>query len=108
MATTGAPRSARTSRERYRTFVSDYRAGRLDDQTQARTGALVPAPVETPDATGPARSALSRLFGSTRREYAREYLRWLWPHRYGVAAVFALALIVAGLEMVQPLFMRAI
>ena len=28
-----------------------------------------------------------------RREYLREYLRWLWPYRYAVAFVFFLALL---------------
>jgi ATP-binding cassette subfamily B protein/subfamily B ATP-binding cassette protein MsbA len=37
-----------------------------------------------------------------------EYLRWLWPHRFAVAAVFGLALLAAGLQMVEPLFMRFI
>src|SRR5438445_101806 len=41
-----------------------------------------------------------------RREYLREYLRWLWPHRSAVGVVFFLALLGAGLEMVEPLFMR--
>ena len=43
-----------------------------------------------------------------RREYLREYVRWLWPHRYAVGFFFLLALISAGLEMVEPLFMRFI
>jgi len=94
------PRRARTSRDRYRTFVSDYRAGRLDDQTTARAGgplAPTPAAATVPDA------------GKARRwGYAREYLRWLWPHRRGAALVFTLALVAAGLDMVQPLFMRTI
>ena len=47
-------------------------------------------------------------FSGLRRKYIREYLHWLRPHRYGVAIVFVLALVVAGLEMVQPLFMRTI
>src|SRR6185295_3885207 len=38
----------------------------------------------------------------------RAYLRWLWPHRYTVGALFVLALLAAGLEMVEPLFMRFI
>jgi ATP-binding cassette subfamily B protein/subfamily B ATP-binding cassette protein MsbA len=102
-------RPARTSRDRYRSFVKDYRAGRLDEQTQARDGARTPAASETPAAPDvPTGSALTRLFGGARREYAREYLRWLRPHRYRVAVVFLLALMVAGLEMVQPLFMRTI
>jgi ATP-binding cassette subfamily B protein/subfamily B ATP-binding cassette protein MsbA len=37
-----------------------------------------------------------------------EYLRWLWPHRFAVAALFGLALLAAGLQMVEPLFMRFI
>ena len=41
-----------------------------------------------------------------RREYLREYLRWLRPHRYAVGALLVIALIGAGLEMVEPLFMR--
>jgi ATP-binding cassette subfamily B protein/subfamily B ATP-binding cassette protein MsbA len=102
-------RRARTSRERYRSFVKDYRAGRLDDQTQARESGSLPAPAEAPAAPAvPTGSALSRVFGGSRREYARAYLQWLWPHRYGVGLVFLLALGVAALEMVQPLFMRTI
>ena len=41
-------------------------------------------------------------------QYLREYLRWLRPHRYAVAVVFVLALMVAGLQMIEPLFMRFI
>jgi ATP-binding cassette subfamily B protein/subfamily B ATP-binding cassette protein MsbA len=43
-----------------------------------------------------------------RREYLREYVRWLWPHRYRIGAVFAFALVAAGIQMVEPLFMRYI
>jgi ATP-binding cassette subfamily B protein/subfamily B ATP-binding cassette protein MsbA len=43
-----------------------------------------------------------------RREYAREYLRWLWPHRFAVGSLFVLALLAAGMEMIEPLFMRFI
>src|SRR3989442_744419 len=43
-----------------------------------------------------------------RRAYLREYVRWLRPYRYALAGVFALALLVAGLEMIEPLFMRHI
>jgi ATP-binding cassette subfamily B protein/subfamily B ATP-binding cassette protein MsbA len=38
----------------------------------------------------------------------REYLRWLRPHRRALGAVFLLALVMAGLEMIEPLFMRFI
>src|SRR5262249_51242428 len=43
-----------------------------------------------------------------RRQYLRVYLTWLRPHGLGVATVFALALVTAGIEMIQPLFMRFI
>jgi ATP-binding cassette subfamily B protein/subfamily B ATP-binding cassette protein MsbA len=33
-------------------------------------------------------------------------MRWLKPHRYAVAALLLIALVGAGLEMVEPLFMR--
>ena len=35
-------------------------------------------------------------------------LKWLWPQRLAVAAVAVLALLTAGLEMAEPLFMRFI
>jgi ATP-binding cassette subfamily B protein/subfamily B ATP-binding cassette protein MsbA len=38
----------------------------------------------------------------------RDYLRWLRPHRFRIAAVFAFALVAAGLTMIEPLFMRFI
>ena len=83
----------RSSRHRYRGFVQDYKDGRLDD------------PVE--DGEDAKRLDDSQKRGK-RREYIREYLRWLRPHRYAVAALFVLALLAAGLEMVEPLFMRFI
>ena len=42
------------------------------------------------------------------RDYLKDYLRWLWPERWAVAAVFVLAIVAAGLEMIEPLFMRFI
>jgi ATP-binding cassette subfamily B protein/subfamily B ATP-binding cassette protein MsbA len=80
----------RSSRRRYARFVDDYRHRRLDDTGKA--GESGGAPTTAPK----------------RREYLREYLRWLVPHRGTVAVVLVLALIVAGLEMIEPLFMRYI
>ena len=80
----------RSSRQRYRSFVKDYHQRRLDDSGESKAGP------STKEARG------------KRRRYLREYLRWLWPHRYTVGALFALALIAAGLQMVEPLFMRFI
>ena len=95
---------SRSSRDRYRRFVEDYKRKRLDDSEgsseqkrsddQAKAG-------EAPEESKQERRV-------KRRKYMREYLRWLWPHRYGVAVLFTLALITAGLEMIEPLFMRFI
>ena len=97
---------ARTSRQRYLHFVEDYKRGRLDDQVDAAKG-LKPADQsdEGVEGVSPAKPA---WLGGKRREYVREYLRWLRPHRYRVAIVFALALLAAGLQMIEPLFMRFI
>ncbi len=84
----------RASRSRYRAFVHDYGARRLDAVADAREG--------------------KRLLGDTtsgtgwqhRWPHIRTYLRWLRPHRHGVAIVLFAALLGAALEMVDPLFMR--
>jgi ATP-binding cassette subfamily B protein/subfamily B ATP-binding cassette protein MsbA len=81
----------RSSRRRYARFVDDYRHRRLDETGSGNepsgSGAKVPP---------------------KRREYLREYVRWLAPHKATVAIVMTLALAVAGLEMIEPLFMRFI
>ena len=82
----------RSSRQRYREFVEDYKHRRLDAEGD---GGSPPVPA----APSPTRQ---------RRAYLRDYLRWLRPHRYELGAVFLLALIVAGLQMIEPLFMRHI
>ena len=78
----------RSSRRRYLSFVQDYRKHRLDEAASPAESKGKPA--------------------AKRREYLREYLRWLWPHRFAVGALFVLALIGAGLQMIEPLFMRFI
>ena len=87
----------RSSRHRYRAFVEDFKHKRLDDTVQE--AGPVPSPASVPE---------KRDKRAKRREYVREYLRWLKPHRGQVIAVFALALVVAGLQMIEPLFMRFI
>ena len=83
----------RFSRSLYRDFVTAFRERRLDDSTEPK---IAGAP-ETP-----------RPVSGKRREYLREYVRWLWPHRFAIAFFFLLALLAAGLEMIEPLFMRFI
>jgi ATP-binding cassette, subfamily B, bacterial len=97
----------RSSRQRYREFVQDYNHRRLDEQADAAKG---DKPAHDPtkangEATPPKPNSERR---TKRRQYLREYLRSLRPHRYGVAALFVLAMMVAGLEMIEPLFMRFI
>ena len=84
-----------TSHERYRTFVDDYRHRRLEDPDLKKDAAAEGKPA-------------GGLVAGRRREYLRDYLRWLWPHRFQLASVFLLALLVAGMEMIEPLFMRFI
>jgi ATP-binding cassette subfamily B protein/subfamily B ATP-binding cassette protein MsbA len=82
----------RSSRQHYDAFRNHYRRGTLDEVADGTPGA--------PPAHGAPRKR--------RREYLRDYFRWLWPHRYAIAVIFALALGNAGLEMIEPLFMRFI
>jgi ATP-binding cassette, subfamily B, bacterial len=89
----GALRGPRPSRHRYHDFRRDYRQQRLDDAAESGS---------RPEAESPGQRR------GKRREYVREYLRWLWPHRFAVATVFVLALVTAGLQMIEPLFIRFI
>ena len=98
---------ARSSRHRYRRFVQDYKHQRLDDseeadENQKRRDDSAKASEDT------SASESKRALRSKRREHVREYLRWLRPHRYAVGALFVLALLAAGLELLEPLFMRFI
>src|SRR5262245_13581605 len=94
---------ARSSRQRYRGFVQDYKHRRLDDPADAGNGEKPRG--DPPQANGQPPQSQRR---GQRRQYLRTYLRWLWPHRYAVGAVFLLALVAAGLQMIEPLFMRFI
>jgi ATP-binding cassette, subfamily B, bacterial len=94
----------RSSRARYRSFVEDYKHRRLEDPADQAaqtpgTAASSPSRPPTSEDSTPARR---------RRTYLREYMRWLWPFRRAVAVVFVFAAVAAGLQMVEPLFMRFI
>jgi ATP-binding cassette subfamily B protein/subfamily B ATP-binding cassette protein MsbA len=88
-----------SSRERYRSFVEDYRQRRLDESTESNGVVDGAKKVEAP--TAPKK-------GANRRKYVRDYLNWLRPHRSAVAAVLLLALVSGALQMIEPLFMRFI
>jgi ATP-binding cassette subfamily B protein/subfamily B ATP-binding cassette protein MsbA len=97
----------RSSRRRYRLFVDDYKHRRLDDLLDERRDGKALESSEKP-AEEEAPTRWWRLRRGKRREYLRDYLRWLRPHRTAVVVVFVLALVRAGLEMIEPLFMRYI
>ncbi|MEO6222989.1 MAG: hypothetical protein ABIP90_07045, partial [Vicinamibacterales bacterium] len=90
------PPNRRASKLKYREFRRAYKLGTLDqpDEDDAQAG-------EKP-ATSDTDKKLKR------REHLRGYLRWLRPFGFSVAFVFGLAMVTAGLQMVEPLFMRFI
>jgi len=89
-------RPSRSSRQRYLRFRQDYRQQRLDDATDAANDVK------------PLSAGAKRAQREKRRRYFREYLRWLRPHRQAVGVFAILALATAGLQMIEPLFMRFI
>src|SRR5437867_1338306 len=99
----------RSSRQRYRGFVEDYKQRRLDEAVDILEGKKkLEDDSSVVDGKGGGRRWSFRLPRGRQREYLKVYLRWLHPHRYAIASVFALALLRAGMEMIEPLFMRFI
>jgi ATP-binding cassette, subfamily B, bacterial len=95
----------RSSKRRYLRFVDDYTHGRLDLDQQA--GGDADIVVASP--RGVFNAVRQALFPQgKRRQNLGAYVAWLWPHRFQAGVVFTLALATAGLEMVEPLFMRFI
>lgn len=93
------------SRARYQDFRRDYRQGRVEE-TSDHGGP--PKAADARDGVGDALHGVLKGPPSKRREYVREYMRWLWPHRVALTIVFLLALVAASLQMVEPLFIRFI
>ncbi len=81
---------AHSSRQRYDAFRNVYKEGRLEDLA----------------ATGQPKETAPRADKATRRRYLRQYANWLWPHARTLAFLLTLAVIVAGLDTLHPLFMR--
>jgi len=103
------PSRPRTSRQRYDEFVEDYRHHRLDATIEAaEKWRALPAGSGATSSTIGAPEAGKAVAPNRRRQFMREYLRWLWPYRFAIGGVFVLALVMAGLEMIEPLFMRYI
>lgn len=85
----GISRRPQASRQRYRAFVDQYHE--KNRKREARV------PKEQSGEEPPSHQL-----------YFRSYLRWLWPYRYTVALLFALALLGTALQIVQPLCARYI
>jgi ATP-binding cassette subfamily B protein/subfamily B ATP-binding cassette protein MsbA len=96
---------ARSSRQRYRQFVEHYRKRQLDETADASQGRAEP-PAGADPAAGPESQPEAKP--GRRREHLRAYIRWLWPHRFSATVVLVLALLGAGIEMAEPLFVRFI
>jgi len=94
----GVVNHPRSSRQRYRGFVEDYKHRRLDDSIVSGN---ISQNGKAPDAAATERRG-------KRRQYVRQYLRWLRPYRYAVVGLFLLALVTTGFQMIEPLFMRFI
>jgi ATP-binding cassette, subfamily B, bacterial len=51
-------------------------------------------------------AASDRIARGGGRKYLRDYVNWLWPHRWALAGLLVLALLAAALDMVWPLAMK--
>ncbi len=95
----------KSSRHRYNEFVKDYKLRRLDDPGDKKLA----LPDVEPEKPAEESTSGKRWWKSGKqRAYVRDYLNWLRPHRYAAFTLFILALLGAGLQMVNPLFMRFI
>ncbi len=43
-----------------------------------------------------------------RKHFRRLYARWLWPYRFALLAVFLVAVVTSGLDLVWPLALKAV
>jgi len=100
-------RPPRSSRHRYLKFVEDYKQRRLDALIEGKEEGQQAEEAPADEKRSSWREVVGLKRGK-RREYLREYLAWLWPYRYAVAVLAMLALLVAAMEMAEPLFMRFI
>lgn len=101
-------RKPQSSRQRYKQFVDDYQHRRLDDIIAADQAKLKGGDGPEPPAVAPDPQSRWPWKRGKRKQYLREYIRWLRPHGPAVVVVALFALGVAAIEMIEPLFMRYI
>ena len=100
------PERLRSSRRNYKAFVEKYRQRKLDETDE--DSKLKPDAADTSEVSGDTPASDGKTAASKRRQYVREYARWLRPHWRKVAMVFLFAVMGAGLYLLEPLFMRYI
>lgn len=117
--------SSRNSRSIFKDFLKRYRANQLrgkesDDQQDADqkdadqkdAGQKSDAAISPLDPKGKRAKdkdpEAKKKAKQRRREYLRLYVRQLWPHWKSVTLLLVLSLVIAGLDVVQPLFVRNI
>ena len=103
-----------TSRRRYADFLEKFRRNEVgqDDQSERDRaagqddGASNDEGTASPDSMEKVPKRLEKK--QRRRQYLRLYFRELRPHASSVTLLVILSLLIAGLELVQPLFYRHI
>ncbi len=91
------PSRPKTSRLRFADFLERFRRGEFRH-----------AVVNDDESAPPDETRNDPQRRQKRRGYVRSYIRQLWPHWRTVALLVLLALLVAGLDLIQPLFVRHI
>ncbi len=94
------PLRPRTSRERFAEFLKRFRSGYYSGMHGSEK--------EPESVSKSQRKKLNPEERERRRDYLRQYARELWPHWKMVATLLVLSLLVAGLDLIQPLFLRHI
>jgi ATP-binding cassette subfamily B protein/subfamily B ATP-binding cassette protein MsbA len=98
-----------TSRRRYRRFLEKFRRNEVGlDKPEGEFGGSEREPPDEASRPVGDRPAKRRERRLRRRRYLKLYLRELRPHAFGVALLVVLSLLIAGLELIQPLFYRYI
>ena len=86
--------------DRYAAEMPVYDPPRMRSSTSSRKQYLAPRPAtDTPTKKGDR---------SKRRTYLRQYVDWLWPYRFALGGLFALATVAAVLDLVWPLAIKGI
>ncbi len=93
----------KTSHGRFTEFLKKFREGRFKSDTDEES-----ASDQTDSSAKPDRKKPNPEKRQRRRAYLRLYIGRLWPHWKMVFLLTLLAILVAALELIQPLFARHI